>query len=230
MQRNSPRSTATPVFFFQAEDGIRDVAVTGVQTCALPISRRLAPAVAPPSVPPAPPPRRRSAGAWVRPLSCRATASTTAPRSRPAQARAARPPRADGSRAAEPLEEAQQGGADPRPLTPLHDRLDCELPLHLEPPPTPLNRPHQPSGVEGCPRRERDERNALAGFELLHAQAARGHPQVDDVEELLGLRGGRAEPVQELPAQVIDLGVADRAGEPLVESEALVDLGDIVVR
>src|SRR2546422_5944180 len=31
-------------FFFQAEDGIRDVAVTGVQTCALPIYHR---AVAP---------------------------------------------------------------------------------------------------------------------------------------------------------------------------------------
>src|SRR2546422_6754631 len=30
------------VFFFQAEDGIRDVAVTGVQTCALPISVQLA--------------------------------------------------------------------------------------------------------------------------------------------------------------------------------------------
>src|SRR2546429_3619485 len=28
---------ASLVFFFQAEDGIRDVAVTGVQTCALPI-------------------------------------------------------------------------------------------------------------------------------------------------------------------------------------------------
>src|SRR2546429_6800099 len=27
-------------FFFQAEDGIRDVAVTGVQTCALPISSK----------------------------------------------------------------------------------------------------------------------------------------------------------------------------------------------
>src|SRR3989442_15591122 len=27
-------------FFFQAEDGIRDADVTGVQTCALPISRR----------------------------------------------------------------------------------------------------------------------------------------------------------------------------------------------
>src|SRR2546429_2704134 len=27
-------------FFFQAEDGIRDVAVTGVQTCALPICDR----------------------------------------------------------------------------------------------------------------------------------------------------------------------------------------------
>src|SRR5256884_12755 len=30
-------------FFFQAEDGIRDVAVTGVQTCALPISEPNAP-------------------------------------------------------------------------------------------------------------------------------------------------------------------------------------------
>src|SRR5256885_12180184 len=29
------------VFFFQAEDGIRDYKVTGVQTCALPISARL---------------------------------------------------------------------------------------------------------------------------------------------------------------------------------------------
>src|SRR5256884_2944245 len=28
------------IFFFQAEDGIRDVAVTGVQTCALPICPR----------------------------------------------------------------------------------------------------------------------------------------------------------------------------------------------
>src|SRR5204863_6638292 len=27
------------LFFFQAEDGIRDLYVTGVQTCALPISR-----------------------------------------------------------------------------------------------------------------------------------------------------------------------------------------------
>src|SRR2546422_6371207 len=38
------RSRVRPsLFFFQAEDGIRDVAVTGVQTCALPISlgRRL---------------------------------------------------------------------------------------------------------------------------------------------------------------------------------------------
>src|SRR2546430_6484254 len=28
-------------FFFQAEDGIRDLTVTGVQTCALPISERV---------------------------------------------------------------------------------------------------------------------------------------------------------------------------------------------
>src|SRR5690606_40951537 len=31
-------------FFFQAEDGIRDFHVTGVQTCALPISEGLVPA------------------------------------------------------------------------------------------------------------------------------------------------------------------------------------------
>src|SRR5256886_11304653 len=31
------RRTARMVFFFQAEDGIRDLTVTGVQTCALPI-------------------------------------------------------------------------------------------------------------------------------------------------------------------------------------------------
>src|SRR2546430_9965652 len=32
------------VFFFQAEDGIRDLTVTGVQTCALPISQGVHPA------------------------------------------------------------------------------------------------------------------------------------------------------------------------------------------
>src|SRR5207245_8293585 len=32
-------------FFFQAEDGIRDATVTGVQTCALPISRLQAPLI-----------------------------------------------------------------------------------------------------------------------------------------------------------------------------------------
>src|SRR5688572_33191975 len=30
------------IFFFQAEDGIRDLTVTGVQTCALPICERIA--------------------------------------------------------------------------------------------------------------------------------------------------------------------------------------------
>src|SRR2546422_6931644 len=32
-------------FFFQAEDGIRDVAVTGVQTCALPILFAASPSI-----------------------------------------------------------------------------------------------------------------------------------------------------------------------------------------
>src|SRR5688572_13028204 len=48
-------------FFFQAEDGIRDLTVTGVQTCALPISNQLRGSGAPtgdraqaPTAPPAP--------------------------------------------------------------------------------------------------------------------------------------------------------------------------------
>src|SRR2546429_3342725 len=43
LQSLCPRPLASlyvSFFFFQAEDGIRDVAVTGVQTCALPISPR----------------------------------------------------------------------------------------------------------------------------------------------------------------------------------------------
>src|SRR5256885_8563002 len=47
-------------FFFQAEDGIRDYKVTGVQTCALPISRAAARGVPLRA-------RRRGAGAAARP-------------------------------------------------------------------------------------------------------------------------------------------------------------------
>src|SRR5438876_6793583 len=36
-------SSIVLIFFFQAEDGIRDGRVTGVQTCALPISSRFLP-------------------------------------------------------------------------------------------------------------------------------------------------------------------------------------------
>src|SRR5215203_6053476 len=35
---NSPLADWQALFFFQAEDGIRGICVTGVQTCALPIS------------------------------------------------------------------------------------------------------------------------------------------------------------------------------------------------
>src|SRR5574342_242326 len=39
-ERGEARGTSGGVFFFQAEDGIRDPVVTGVQTCALPIFLR----------------------------------------------------------------------------------------------------------------------------------------------------------------------------------------------
>src|SRR3712207_599462 len=40
------------IFFFQAEDGIRDIGVTGVQTCALPICSREEPFIVDASEPP----------------------------------------------------------------------------------------------------------------------------------------------------------------------------------
>src|SRR5207248_8585527 len=41
IQADPSSCTIVVFFFFQAEDGIRDRTVTGVQTCALPISRNL---------------------------------------------------------------------------------------------------------------------------------------------------------------------------------------------
>src|SRR6266542_3671439 len=55
-------------FFFQAEDGIRDATVTGVQTCALPICHRASKGV---GVPPAsslqasPVPLKRACCSWI---------------------------------------------------------------------------------------------------------------------------------------------------------------------
>src|SRR2546429_3760162 len=82
-------------FFFQAEDGIRDVAVTGVQTCALPISLSLGLRPARPAPRRAPaPPRRQSRyhrlTLWRLTLSSRAMAakiSLPAANKRPARLR-----------------------------------------------------------------------------------------------------------------------------------------------
>src|SRR5437764_1523166 len=43
MRRARANALQVVSFFFQAEDGIRDTSVTGVQTCALPISSAVLP-------------------------------------------------------------------------------------------------------------------------------------------------------------------------------------------
>src|SRR5258708_25028733 len=57
-----------PFFFFQAEDGIRDDLVTGVQTCALPISFHPSARSCPPSRTPASTASgtRTTSGRWVK--------------------------------------------------------------------------------------------------------------------------------------------------------------------
>src|SRR5258708_28902858 len=52
-------------FFFQAEDGIRDDLVTGVQTCALPILRPETAPATEPDPPPYPPGLERHHVVWI---------------------------------------------------------------------------------------------------------------------------------------------------------------------
>src|SRR5690606_40698980 len=94
------------LFFLQAEDGLRDFQVTGVQTCALPISR-------PPSAAPA---RRRIAARAIAAPAC-ARASRGAPIERNAPARAS--PAAPAARAEAPglsssRSEERRGGKERR--------------------------------------------------------------------------------------------------------------------
>src|SRR5207237_5530548 len=58
-------------FFFQAEDGIRDSSVTGVQTCALPISRTGNRAQLPSSRPGSPRPQTCGSPPSPRPVTSR---------------------------------------------------------------------------------------------------------------------------------------------------------------
>src|SRR2546430_7424524 len=74
-QRDHQHTETESVFFFQAEDGIRDLTVTGVQTCALPISiltRPLASADRK-AVPALPGSRRVSSTSTISPGDCGAT-------------------------------------------------------------------------------------------------------------------------------------------------------------
>src|SRR2546430_12684613 len=64
------------VFFFQAEDGIRDLTVTGVQTCALPISHGARSPRAPATVPES----RRTSGSRGRAASMHPSQSRHEPR------------------------------------------------------------------------------------------------------------------------------------------------------
>src|SRR2546425_8302301 len=78
------------LFFFQAEDGIRDKLVTGVQTCALPIGSSVR--------------RSRSGGSRSTPLSSRATGRRSSSGRSPTAKRSSRCsfPRVSGARYAFP--------------------------------------------------------------------------------------------------------------------------------
>src|SRR3989454_6478634 len=108
------------IFFFQAEDGIRDYKVTGVQTCALPISGAALPlqtAAAWPSAHPGWGPANRDSAPAVLAAGARARRARDHPAGPPGQfpplAAAAAPPPAAG-RAAE-LPARRRAHSTPRP-------------------------------------------------------------------------------------------------------------------
>src|SRR5437868_5638789 len=145
-------------FFFQAEDGIRDRNVTGVQTCALPISRRGRPAGHD-----QPPPRRRP----------RQDPAHRAPRRQPA--RRARVPR---RRLAAQLVQrhARQAGSRQADLRahPLPGRRRRQR-LALSAAPRPQHRRRHPQGLASLRRQLRavgtDRAGALAVIALFFALA-----------------------------------------------------------
>src|SRR5690606_40094440 len=97
-------------FFFQAEDGIRDFHVTGVQTCALPIWTRT-------SCGSTSAPRRRAAGATPAAAAGRDAPRAAAPcRARPSADTPGEPRRRSGERRSEERrvgkEESDQGSRD----------------------------------------------------------------------------------------------------------------------
>src|SRR5271169_1404095 len=113
------------VFFFQAEDGIRDATVTGVQTCALPIWSPGPPAgVAPPPRPaatrsarPAPPPPP----AAPRPAPSAPRSGQPAPHTRAAPDAASLNPTMVTKRTPAPTRRRSTGGRDW--LHPLHEAI-----------------------------------------------------------------------------------------------------------
>src|SRR5439155_8531542 len=106
----------TPFLFFQAEDGIRDGHVTGVQTCALPISggarpeppRSRAPCRPAPRGDPPPSPRRPPAPPRA-PGRTRRARPRRSPRGRSEERRVGKEWRARGAAEREQQEEIDEG-------------------------------------------------------------------------------------------------------------------------
>src|SRR2546430_11286057 len=96
----SRRDILLKFFFFQAEDGIRDLTVTGVQTCALPILR--SPEPGPARGAPAPDALRAGAGT-------RATARSSPPSG--GRARPGALPRHSGDRPGNSRDDVQNAAA-----------------------------------------------------------------------------------------------------------------------
>src|SRR3990172_1673230 len=77
---NTPLQISIEPFFFQEEDGIRGVAVTGVQTCALPIYPAASVVLTPALDPKPEPSRRETPTPWARTTPRRRTARARPPR------------------------------------------------------------------------------------------------------------------------------------------------------
>ena len=77
---------------------------------------------------------------------------------------------------------------------------------------------------------EGDDRALRADIDLLDIGAAAERLDRHDLEEMLDLLGQRAEAVDQLGGEGLDLGLLLEVGEPPVEAEAELQVGDVALR
>src|SRR5262245_47101151 len=120
--------------------------------------------------------------------------------------------------------EQQLGG----PL-PWHARADLVVRPDAQLPVAAREEPHELVRVHPAPRRGRQHELAVLERDARDAERARGDLEADHADQVLRLGREQAEAVEQLVPEPLHRLRIGRAGEPLVEDEALLHLGHVLL-